>query len=103
MDVPLGQHPGAHRGESSAVLSKKAEPGDPHPLYSPDLAPVDYFLFPSLKRELGGLSMSLDEFKTKWEGVVRTLTEDNFARAFERWLHHCEKYVRIGSGYVEKS
>jgi hypothetical protein len=48
------------------------------------LAPADYFLFPTLQRELAGLSMSLDEFKTKWEGVVRTLTEDDFTRAFER-------------------
>jgi hypothetical protein len=51
------------------------------------LAQADYFLFPTLKRELAGLSVSLDEFKTRWEGVVRTLTEDNFARAFERWQH----------------
>jgi hypothetical protein len=67
------------------------------------LAPADYFLSPTLKRELAGLSMSLEEFKMKWEGVVRMLTEDNFARAFERWQHRCEKCVRISGGYVEKS
>jgi hypothetical protein len=32
-------------------------------------------LFPTLKRELAGLMLSLDEFKTKWEGVIRTLTK----------------------------
>jgi histone-lysine N-methyltransferase SETMAR len=84
-------------------LAKKKIQVIPHPPYSPDLAPVDYFLFPMLKRELAGLSMSLDEFKTKWEGVVRTLTEDDFARAFERWQHRCKKCISIGSGYVEKS
>ena len=26
----------------------------PHPPYSPDLAPSDYFLFPNLKKWLGG-------------------------------------------------
>ena len=26
----------------------------PHSLYSPDLAPSDYFLFPNLKKRLGG-------------------------------------------------
>ncbi|XP_033222542.1 histone-lysine N-methyltransferase SETMAR-like [Belonocnema kinseyi] len=26
----------------------------PHPVYSPDLAPCDYFLFPKLKKWLGG-------------------------------------------------
>jgi hypothetical protein len=45
-----------------------------HPSYSPDLAPADYFLLPTLKRELAGLSMTLGMFKNKWEGVVRKLT-----------------------------
>ena len=26
----------------------------PHPAYSPDLAPSDYFLFPNLKKDIGG-------------------------------------------------
>ena len=26
----------------------------PHPPYSPDLAPCDFFLFPKIKKELGG-------------------------------------------------
>jgi hypothetical protein len=38
-----------------------------------------------------------------WEGVVRTITKDDFARAFVRWYERCEKCVRIGSNYVEKS
>jgi histone-lysine N-methyltransferase SETMAR len=76
-------------------LAKKQIQVIPHPPYSPDLAPADYFLFPTLKRELAGLSMSLDEFKTKLEGIVRKLTEDDFTRAFERWQHRCKKCVRI--------
>jgi hypothetical protein len=44
-------------------------------------------LFLTLKRELAGLTLlSLDEFKTKWEGVIRTLTKDDFTKAFQRWL-----------------
>jgi hypothetical protein len=84
-------------------LAKKNIQVIPHPPYSPDLAPADYFLFPMLKRELEGQTLSLDEFKTKWEGVVRMLTKDDFARAFERWLERCEKCIPIGGGYVEKS
>jgi histone-lysine N-methyltransferase SETMAR len=84
------------------VFGEEEDPGDSPPPYSPNLAPADYFLFPTLKRELAGLSMSLDEFKTKWEGVVRTLIEDDFARAFERWQHRCEKCVSIGGGCVKK-
>jgi histone-lysine N-methyltransferase SETMAR len=47
-------------------LAKKSIQVIPHPPYSPDLAPADDFLFPTLKRELAGLSMTLDEFKMKW-------------------------------------
>jgi hypothetical protein len=57
----------------------------PHLPYSPDLAPADFFLFPALMRELVGLILSLDKFKTKWEGVIRTLTKDDFTMAFQRW------------------
>jgi histone-lysine N-methyltransferase SETMAR len=75
----------------------------PHPPYSPDLAPADFFLFPTLKKELSGLTLTFTEFKTMWEGVVRTITKDDFARAFVRWYERCEKCVRIGGNYVEKS
>jgi hypothetical protein len=43
------------------------------PLHCPYLAPADFFLFPLLKRELAGLTLSLDKFKIKWEGAIRTL------------------------------
>lgn len=33
----------------------------PHPPYSPDLAPSDYYLFPNLKKELRGKKFSSDE------------------------------------------
>jgi histone-lysine N-methyltransferase SETMAR len=85
-----------------ACLAKKSIQVLPHPPYSPDLAPAD-FLFPELKRELVGLTLSQDEFKTKWEGVVRTLTKDDFATAFQSGLERCEKYIQINNFYVEKS
>jgi histone-lysine N-methyltransferase SETMAR len=86
-----------------AFLAKKSIQVLPHPPYSPDLAPADFFLFPELKKELAGLTLSQDEFKTKWEGVVRTLTKDDFATAFQSVLERCEKYIRINDFNVEKS
>ena len=64
-----------------------------HPPYSSDLAPSDYFLFPKLKRELAGITMMQEEFKKKWEGVLRTLSKDYFARAFTRLLECCKKCI----------
>ena len=50
----------------------------PHPAYSPDLAPSDFFLFPNLKKDIRGLhSRSDEEVVTTVEGSVsieRTLT-----------------------------
>jgi hypothetical protein len=60
-------------------------PHSPGP-YSPDLTPTDFFLFLMLKKELSGLTLTFTEFKSMWEGVIRTITEDDFTRAFVRWL-----------------
>ena len=59
---------------------------NPHPPYFPNLIPADFFLFLKLKRELAGLTLTMDEFKKKWEGFSRTLTKDNFTMPFQRWL-----------------
>jgi histone-lysine N-methyltransferase SETMAR len=74
-----------------------------HPPYSPDLAPADYFLFPRVKKELAGLTMTQDTFKKSWEGAVKSLAAADFAEAFRRWYQRHEKCVSIGGGYVEKS
>jgi hypothetical protein len=48
----------------------------------------------TLKKEVAVLTLSLDKFKTNWEGVIRPLTEDKFARVFQKWLECC------ASGFV---
>jgi histone-lysine N-methyltransferase SETMAR len=74
-----------------------------HPPYSPYLAPADFFLFPKVKKELAGLTLTRESFKKDWEGAVRTLLAADFAEAFRQWIRHCEKCVEIGGGYVEKT
>jgi histone-lysine N-methyltransferase SETMAR len=74
-----------------------------HPPYLPDLAPADYFLFPRVKRELAGLTLTQDSFKKEWWGAVRIITAADFAEAFRRWFQRHKKCVSIGGGYIEKS
>jgi histone-lysine N-methyltransferase SETMAR len=74
-----------------------------HPPYSPDLAPADFFLFPNVKRELAGKTLTQETLKKAWEGAVRTLLAADFATAFRRWYECCKKCVNIAGGYVEKS
>ena len=74
-----------------------------HPPYSPDLAPADFFLFPKVKMELAGMTLTQETFKNTWEGVIRTIAKEDFATAFWRWFEQCEKCFHNGSGYVKKS
>ncbi len=55
-----------------------------HPPYSPDLAQADHFLFPKLKKELTCIPMTQEEFKKEWEGVLRGVSREEFAKAFVR-------------------
>jgi hypothetical protein len=51
-----------------------------------DLAPVDYFLFRRVKEELAGIRLTLESLKKSLEGVTRTISVDEFAKAFKRRL-----------------
>jgi hypothetical protein len=47
--------------------------------------------------------MTQAEFKTEWEGVLREVSREEFAKAFVRKYERCEKIIRIDGNYVEKS
>ena len=85
-----------------AFLEEKAIEVVPHPPYSPDLAPADYFLFPTMKRELGGVSISGDSVKVEWERACGRVPSDAFAAAFDRWIERLQKCVEVRGNYVEK-
>jgi hypothetical protein len=51
-----------------------------HPPYSPDLARTHYFLFPRVKRELAGLTLT-GPFKNEWEGAVQSIAAAYFTEA----------------------
>jgi hypothetical protein len=55
-----------------------------HPRYSSELIPADYFLFPKLKKELAGITMTQEKFKKEWEGVLRGISREEFVKAFVR-------------------
>ncbi len=67
------------------------------------MAPANYFLFPRVKRELAGLTLTQDTFKKGLEGAVRSIMAADFAEAIWGWLQRHKKCVSIGGGYVEKS
>ena len=70
----------------------------PHPLYSPDLAPCDFCLFPRLR---GCRYETIEEIKEALTKVIDTLTQENFHGAFEKLLERYNKYTAAVGGYFE--
>ena len=59
----------------------------PQPLYSPDLASCDFWLFSKLKEKLRGCRYeTIEEMKEAVTKVIDTLTQEDFHRAFLKLL-----------------
>ena len=68
----------------------------PHPLYSPDLAPCDFCLFPKLKEKLRGCRYeTTEEMKEVVTKVIDMLTQEDFNGVFQKLL---ERYKCIAAG-----
>jgi len=75
----------------------------PHPPYSPDLAPSDFFLFGPLKDFLRGQKFNDDdEVKAAVRSWVRQCKPDFFADGFAQWKTRWDKCVARGGDYIEK-
>jgi len=74
----------------------------PHPPYSPDLAPADFFLFPKIKTTLKGRHFqTIEEIQ---ENVIRelcTITESAFQEAFQQWKKCWERCNASRGDYFE--
>ena len=58
----------------------------PHPPYSPDSAPSDYFLFPNLKKWLGGKRFySNDEIISQTHTYFEDLEKSYFWERYKNW------------------
>ena len=58
----------------------------PHPPYSPDFSPTDFFLFPLMKKVLEGKHFAnVEKVKQKMAGVLKSIKIDEFKNCFEQW------------------
>ena len=74
----------------------------PHPPYSPDLAPCDFWLFPKLKKNLRGNRYStIEDMKEAVTRVLNTLTQEDFQGAFQKLLEWYNKCIDVGGEYFE--
>ena len=62
----------------------------PDPLYSPDLAPCDFWLFPKPR---GSRYETIEEMKEAATKVIDTLTQEDFHGAFQKLLEQYKKCI----------
>ena len=75
----------------------------PHPPYSPDMAPCDYFLFPNLKLHLKGQHYASDqEVITAANGWLESQTEDFYLGGLRDLSKRLTKCIDLNGDYVEK-
>ena len=70
----------------------------PHPTYSLDLAPCDFWLFPKLR---GCRYETIEEMKEAVTKVIDTLTQEDFDGAFQKLLERYNKCIAAGEDYFE--
>jgi hypothetical protein len=74
----------------------------PHPPYSPDLAPADFYLFGHVKHQLQG-----QEFR-EGPGLVSAISEivnqiptDSLVDVFHGWIRGSQRCIDVSGEYVE--
>jgi histone-lysine N-methyltransferase SETMAR len=74
----------------------------PHPLYSPDLAPSDFYLFGNVKRCLAGLSFEdADQLLAAVEDVLEGSEKVTLQAVFLEWMDRLRKCTAINGQYPE--
>ncbi|GFR63761.1 transposase [Elysia marginata] len=76
----------------------------PHPAYSPDLAPCDFWLFPILKDMSAGRKFHRIQFQDLAKAVnseLRTIPEEDYQGPFRKWQITLKRCIESHGGYFE--
>ena len=69
-----------------------------HPVYSPNLAPCDFWLFPKLR---GCRYETIEEMKEVVTKVIDTFTQKDFHGEFQKLLEWYNKCIAAGGDYFK--
>lgn len=70
---------------------------------SPDLAPMDFSVFPAIKSELRGIRFEdLVELRSRVMSIIATFKSDWYRNVFAKWVTRHERCVRCEGRYFEK-
>jgi len=85
-----------------AVLTEIAGTSLKHPPYSPDLAPRDFWAFPTLKRLRGKGFSSDDEVRSTTAAVLKGMSQNNLFHVFESFIKRCKKVFNVKDATLKK-
>ena len=72
------------------------------PLYSPDIAPCDFFLFPRRKKILKGHQFeATEDVKRNSTKTLLDIPKEEFAKCFQQWQKRWAKCLAAEGNYVE--
>jgi hypothetical protein len=73
----------------------------PHPPYSPDLAPLDFFLFGYVKGKLMGFrAETRSELLVCIRATLAEILRETLNAVFLEWMEQLQRYVQVDSEYV---
>lgn len=76
----------------------------PHPPYSPDLAPCDFWLFPKIKSTMKGNRFdTIEDIKSNTTKQIKLLKKEDFQECFQKWQARWSKCVCAEGKYFEPS
>ena len=83
-------------------LAEKSIPVITQSSYSPDFAPSDFWLFPTLKMSLKGTRFAtMEDIKSNVTAELRRIPKEAFHRCFQQWLDRWSKCVCAQGSYFE--
>jgi len=99
-------HDNAGPHTAAVALVALTETGETKLKYSPystDLAPCDFWAFPTLKRQLRGKRFSSDdEVRNTTAAVLKGISQNNLFHVFESFIKRCQKCIQHEGRYFEK-
>jgi len=74
----------------------------PHPPYSPDLAPCDFFLFPKLNPHLKGHHFgTIENLQAAATRALNSISSEDFFHCYEEWQQRWNRCIRTQGAYFE--
>jgi len=73
-----------------------------HPVYSPDLAPIDFFLFRKVKEILKGRHFDdIDDIRSNTTAALKAIQQNQFQNCFEGWTRRRHRCIASQGEYFE--